>query len=121
MKIAKTASIIFFIALFVFAGVMHFVRADIFMRAVPTWLPFALACVYISGVFEILGGVGLILPKFRRAAAICLALLLVCVFPVNIHMALHPEIFPEIPKIALYCRLPFQPLWIVLLLWATKE
>lgn len=120
MKIAKIASIIFFIVLFIFAGVMHFARADMFMRATPPWLPYPLEVIYLSGVCEILGGIGLMLSRFRRAAAICLALLLVCVFPVNIHMALHPEIFPEIPRWALYLRLPFQPLWIVLILWATK-
>lgn len=102
-------------ALFVAAGVAHFTRAEFYEKAMPDYLPAHSEFVLISGVFEILGGVGLLVPRTRRAAAWGLIALLVAVFPANLHMALNPERFPNIPEWALWARLPLQ---IPLILWA---
>ena len=69
--------------------------------------------VYVSGVFEILGALGLLLTQTRRLAGIGLFALVICVSPANIHMWLHPELFPDVPPILLSIRLVIQ----VFLLW----
>jgi uncharacterized membrane protein len=95
-------------ALFTGAGVMHFVDPAFFVAIVPPYLPAPEALVAISGVFEILGGVGVLVPATRRWAGYGLLALLVAVYPANIHMALHPEQFPDVTTTALYVRLPIQ-------------
>lgn len=101
--------------LFVAAGVLHLARPDVFLRAMPPYLPWHRELVIVSGVFEILGGVGLQVPRTRRAAAWGLIALLVAVFPANVHMALHPGEFPSLPPWTLWARLPLQP---ALIAWA---
>lgn len=99
-------------------GVLHFVSPEPFVRIVPPWLPEPLALVYVSGVFEVLGGVGLLVPRTRRMAAWGVLALLVAVFPANVHMAVAgAQPFPEdpVPAWAAWARLPLQP---VLWLWA---
>lgn len=117
-----TVSIYLLALLFSFAGVMHFVKPDIFMRAMPAYLPYQLELVFISGAFEILGGVGLLAPypKLRRAAGFGLIALLVAVFPANINMALNPQLFKEIAPIVLYGRLPLQLVLILWVYWASR-
>ncbi|HEY0191446.1 MAG TPA: DoxX family membrane protein [Kofleriaceae bacterium] len=99
------------------AGVLHFVSPASYVRIMPPQLPAPLALVYISGVAEIAGGLGLILGATRRLAAWGLIALFIAVFPANVHMALehlplgdHPT-----PQWALWARLPLQ---VVLIAWA---
>lgn len=75
-------------------------------------MPFAAGLVIISGVAEILCGVGLMVPATRVWAAWGTIALLVAIFPANIYMALHPDKF-GISPIALWARLPIQ----FLLIW----
>ncbi|MCA9577482.1 MAG: hypothetical protein R3B40_31010 [Polyangiales bacterium] len=99
-------------------GVLHFVLPEPFMRIVPPSFGDARLLVLVSGAFEVLGGVGLLLPQTRRAAAWGLILLYVAVFPANIYMALEGiQIFPEhpAPEWAAWLRLPFQAVFIA---WA---
>ncbi len=110
-----TIGLVLLAALFVAAGVAHFTRAEFYEKAMPDYIPAHRELVLLSGVFEILGGLGLLLPRTRRAAAWGLIALLVAVFPANLHMALNPERFPNIPEWALWVRLPLQ---IPLILWA---
>ena len=102
--------------LFIVAGILHFVRAEVFADIVPPYLPAPYLLVYISGLFEFIGGLGLLLPKFRRLASWGLILLLVAVFPANLYMATDSQAFVDagIPLWAIYLRLPFQA---VLMLW----
>jgi uncharacterized membrane protein len=102
-------------------GVDHFVAPDFFVRIVPRMLPAPLVLVWISGFFEALGGVGLLIPRVRRAAGIGLVLLYIAVFPANINMCLHPELGGSIPLWALWLRLPFQLLFIALALWVSRD
>jgi len=76
-----------FAGIFIASGILHFVMPAPYVRIVPPLLPQPKALVLISGGAEILGGVGLLIPRLRRAAAFGLALLLVAVFPANIYMA----------------------------------
>jgi uncharacterized membrane protein len=99
-------------------GTGHFVRPQAFVSIVPAWLPAPLLLVLVSGFFEALGGVGLLVPRVRRAASLGLVLLYLSVFPANINMVMHPELGAGIPLWALWARLPFQVLFIAWALWA---
>src|ERR1700761_7328654 len=83
---------------YVVAGTAHFAVTQIYMRAMPGYLPEPRALVLVSGVAEIAGGVGVMLPTTRRAAAWGLVALLVAVFPANVWMAIHPENFAQVPR-----------------------
>src|SRR5471030_1021204 len=82
-------SCVFLSLLFLLAGVLHFVYPKTYLRMMPPYVPAPLAMVYISGVCEILGGAGLLIPVTRSMAAWGLIALLIAVFPANVHMALH--------------------------------
>ena len=74
----------------------------------PPAFPLHLEAVYISGFFEILGGIGLLFARLRKIAALGLLALLISVYPANIYMALNPELFPEYSISLLYFRLALQ-------------
>ncbi len=101
--------------LFIAGGINHFSNPDPYVAIMPPYLPAPLVLVYVSGAAEVLLGILLLVPRFQRLAAWGLILLLVAVFPANLHMAIHPELFPEIPPAALWLRLPLQG---VLIAWA---
>lgn len=107
-------------AIFVAAGVFHFLRPAAFARVVPPFLPYPLALVYISGVAEILGGLGVLMPSVRPWAGIGLIALLVAVFPANVYMALEPKTAGMgFAPAWLWLRLPVQLVLIVWVWWAT--
>ena len=94
--------------LFINIGIDHFVNPDFYRSIMPAYLPMHTEAIYISGFFEILGGVAILFPKLRSMAGWGLVLLLIVVFPVNIHMAVNPNLFPDIPLSFLYIRLALQ-------------
>jgi len=101
-------SILAIAAIFIAAGIAHFVSPGMFVRIVPSYLPAPLVLVYVSGLFEILGGLGVLIPSMRVYAGWGLILLLLAVFPANINMALNASDFSNIPAWALWVRLPLQ-------------
>jgi uncharacterized membrane protein len=109
----------FLAAFFVGAGVMHFVVPEAYVRIVPPALPAPSLLVLLSGIAEILGGFGLLLPFTRRAAAWGLVLLLLAVFPANIYTAVAHVPFPGIfgQSWVQWLRLPLQ---IPLILWTLR-
>jgi uncharacterized membrane protein len=107
--------------LFVAQGVNHFVSADFMVRIMPPYLPWHYELVILSGVFEILGGIGLLIPRLQVAAAWGLIALLVAVFPANVHMALHAEDYPQLPPAVLWGRLPLQAAFIAWAYWFTRK
>ncbi len=108
--------------LIIAAGTLHFVNPDPFVRIVPPYLPYHLALVYISGFFEILGGIGLLVPPVSRAAAWGLVALFIAVFPANINMAINDIVLDEIPydPTLYWLRLPFQAVLIAWAWWYTQ-
>jgi uncharacterized membrane protein len=103
--------------LMILAGVYHFKKPAPFIKIVPAYLPYPRALVLISGFFEILGGIGLLIPQTRVAAAWGLIALFIAVFPANINMAIH-HISPgnkTVKPVYLWLRLPLQ---VVLIAWA---
>jgi uncharacterized membrane protein len=119
-QVFKRTALWLLAAFFVVAGVNHFANPDFYVRIMPPYLPAHRELVVLSGVFEVLGGLGVLMPTSRGLAGWGLILLLLAVFPANIHMALHPEQFASIPVFALYARLPLQIVFIAWTYWATR-
>jgi len=103
-------------------GIAHFTDPEPFVKIVPSYLPWPLGLVWISGGFEVLGGIALLPPQTRSAAGWCLIALYVAVFPANINMAVnHIQITAEpLPIWALYARLPLQPVFIAWAYWVSR-
>lgn len=97
---------------FIAAGANHFLHPQPYLAMMPGYLPEPGALVGLSGVAEILGGVGILVPSARRFSAWGLIVLLVVIFPANIHIALHGRPGVDLPRWILWLRLPFQPLMI---------
>ena len=110
----KLAGKCVFAALFIVAGVGHFASTGQFMKIMPPSIPLHRELVLLSGAFEIALGVLLLVPKTSRVAAWGLVALLIAVFPANIFMYQHADLF-HISPTALLLRLPMQGL---LILWA---
>ncbi len=90
------------------AGLNHFRNPQPYLAMMPPYLPFPDALNLISGAAEIAGAMGLLIPALRRAAAWGLMVLLIAVFPANIHVALHGWPGVNLPVWVLWARLPLQ-------------
>ncbi|MEO6259557.1 MAG: DoxX family protein [Thermoanaerobaculia bacterium] len=115
MRRVRTIPKVFFALAFVGAGMNHFRATSFYLRMMPAYLPGPLALVYFSGIAEIVLGILLLVPRTSVIAAWGLVALLVAVFPANVQMALHPEVFPEFSMTGLWMRLPLQA---ILIAWA---
>ncbi len=109
--------------LFIVAGALHFVIPEFYLKIMPPYLPFHLELVYFSGFFEILGGIGVLIPRVRTLAGYSLILLLTLVFPANVYM-LFNNVEQEgwtLFSFLLVLRLPLQLILIWWVRWCTKE
>jgi uncharacterized membrane protein len=107
---------IFFIA----AGANHFRDPAFYLPMMPAWLPWPQVLIHVSGVAEILGGVGVLVVGTRRMAGWGLIVLLVAIFPANFHMAINGVQLPglDAPAWALWARLPLQLVFIAWAWWS---
>lgn len=103
---------------FFIGGIAHFALTDTEARIVPPYIPWPVAAVLVSGVFELLGAVGILVARTRRAAGIGLFLLTLAVTPAHIYMLQQPQLFP-VPVWALWLRLPIQVALLWLIFWST--
>ncbi len=105
------------------AGANHFYNPAPYLGMMPEVLPAHDFLVYFSGIAEIAGGLGLILPATRKLAAWGLILLFLAVFPANINMAVNdlPLGNDPVPSWALWARLPLQLVFIVWAWWFTRD
>ena len=87
----------------------------------PPYIPNPVEMVMISGVAEIFLGLLLLFSQTQKIAAWGIILLLIAVFPANIYMAQHPELFPIVPRWGLYIRLPLQFLMIAWAYYYTRK
>lgn len=117
-RVALVLASVFYIA----AGTLHFTKTEFYLRIVPPYIPWHPAMVYISGVCEVAGGIGLLIPQLRRVAAWGLVALLISVFPANLYMATDPlgAGTQSISPFIAWGRLPLQLLFIWWVLWATR-
>ena len=105
--------------MFIMIGIMHLIKPRKLTYMIEGWLPYAFALVIITGVFEIIGGVGLLIPAMNLYAKWGLIILLICMFPANIRVAVKqlpaPGGLPSKPWYT-WSRLAFQPLYMLWLL-----
>jgi uncharacterized membrane protein len=104
--------------MFLFTATAHFgkMREDL-ERMLPPWVPNPRAIVLITGILEIIGALGLIVPETRWLAGLCLILFLIAVFPANVHAAKTKSTLAGKPATPLGVRAPMQILFILLLVW----
>ena len=104
-------------------GINHFLMPRAYERIIPDGLPEPRLLVYVSGVAEMVGGLGAMYPRTRRPAGWFLIATLVAVFPANVYMAMNAEDFESIPggEATLLARLPLQALFIYWVWLATLK
>lgn len=100
---------------YLIAGINHFVQPQIYLKMMPTWLPYPEFLQLLSGAFEILCAIALLIPRTQVMAAWGIIGLLIAVFPANLHVALENGAPMSIPAWLAWGRLPFQLLF---LYWA---
>ena len=106
-------------AFFIAAGANHFRDPGFYLPAMPSWLPWHRELLDLSGVAEVLGGIGVLVPLTRRAAGWGLIALLIAIFPANVNMALN-DVQPSgrhIDRWLLWARLPIQAVLVAWVWW----
>lgn len=106
---------------FIAAGINHFWHTSFYLAMMPPYLPSHLALVYLSGVAEIGLGALLLFRRWQVQAGWGLVALSVAVFPANIYMATHHELFPQFTATGLWLRLPLQAVLIAWAWWYTRR
>jgi len=103
---------------FVLAGINHFRMPATYLGMMPHWLPWPSRLSAIAGTCEIIGGVGILVPRLRRAAGWGLIALLVAVFPANVNVALMGRMPGYgFSPLTLWLRLPVQAVLIAWVAW----
>ncbi|EPG73531.1 DoxX-like family protein [Leptospira fainei serovar Hurstbridge str. BUT 6] len=111
---AKTISLWVMAMLYTIAGILHFIIPKFYLRIMPPWIPYHKLIIQLSGVAEILLGLGLFFPQTKSLSAWGIILLLIAVFPANVyHYQSRTKRDP--PTTLLILRLPLQ---LVLIYWA---
>jgi uncharacterized membrane protein len=103
---------------FLLGGIAHFAATELEMSIVPPYIPWPRLAVLVSGVFELLGAIGLLVRSFRAAAGFSLFLLTLAVTPANVYMLEHAERF-AVPYALLVLRLPLQVGLLALIAWSS--
>jgi len=101
-------------------GIAHFTNTEFFLSIMPSWLPLPHTLVYVSGALEILGAIGIVLPWTRSLSGFCLIALTIAVTPVNVHMWLNSELFPDVTQTQLAIRLVIQGVLLAVIWWSTR-
>jgi uncharacterized membrane protein len=109
------------VVMFVFTATPHFnkMKHDL-ARMIPPYFPRPLLLVYITGVLELLGAAGLMVPEFRGLAGICLIALLIGMFIANVNAAQQGVTLRGKLPTPLWLRAPMQILFVALLWWSTR-
>lgn len=109
------------VVMFVFTATAHFnkMKHDL-ARMIPAYFPRSLLIVHTTGVLELLGAAGLVLPEFRRVAGVCLIALLIGMFIANVNAAEQGVTLRGKPPTPLWLRAPMQIFFVALLWWSTR-
>lgn len=120
----KTVLLYVMVVFYVLAGANHFMQPDLYMPMMPPYLPWHRMLIYLSGAAELGLGLAMLSPTFRPIAAWGLIVMLIAIFPANLHIALHDvPLFgrPEGFGMWNWVRLPFQAVLIVWAWWYTRD
>jgi uncharacterized membrane protein len=116
----RDAGRIALVIMFLFTGTSHFTSMKHDLAAmIPAPLPNGLWVIYLTGLFEIAGAIGLLIPKTRKLAGICLVLLLVGLFSANVNAALNEIPLRGEAATPLWIRTPMQILYIGMVWWTS--
>ena len=102
------------------AGVTHFVNPGFFLKIMPPYLPYPSLLHQLAGAAEILLGGLVLVARWRRLAAWGLVMLLLAVFPANLHVALNSHLYPDFPVVLSWARLPLQLVFLAWAWWYTR-
>lgn len=106
--------------MFAFTGSTHFTALkNDYAAMIPPPLTGQLWVIYVTGLLEIAGAIGLLVPGTRRVAGICLCLLLLALFPANVHAALTSISFRGEPPTDIWLRTGLQLVFLVTIWWST--
>ncbi len=110
---------ILFAVFMIMGGVQHFLKPEFYLPFVPSFLPFPIAIIYLSGLVEIGLGLILIFKKYARIAALGIFILMILFLPIHVW-----DVFSDAPAIgshkAALIRLPFQFLFMAIA-WKIKQ
>ena len=123
MRYIKLFTIYFMSIAYTYVGVRHFIDPDFFLAIMPNYLSMHLFFVYLTGLMQVVFGLLLAFRKTRKFASYGLIILLLMVFPANIHLVeseLSQSIL-EVSKVQTIIRLPFQGLFLILAYWHSKN
>ncbi|MEO8602601.1 MAG: DoxX family protein [bacterium] len=124
MSIAKRILLYVMAAFYIVAGVMHFLHPEFYRPMMPPYLPWHGFLIFLSGLAEFGLGIAVLFPSVRPLAAWGLILMLIAIFPANLHIALHNvPVFnnTEGAGILNWVRLPLQGLLILWAWWYTRD
>lgn len=121
MTYLKSGSRIFMGLIYIILGFNHFLNSGTYVKIMPTYLPFPLELVYLSGVCEIVLGALILFPGTARYSAWAIIAMLLAFMPVHIHMLVNADDFASAPLWLLWARLPLQGLLILWAWWYTRE
>ena len=107
---------------FLFTGIGHFIRTEPMAAMLPAAVPYRVELIYLSGVFEIMGAIGVWIPKLMKITGVCLILMMIALLPANIYSAFNHVRFGghEYGPGYLLVRVPFQLFVIVWIYFATE-
>jgi uncharacterized membrane protein len=120
----KTILLVIMAVFYVAAGLNHFANPDAYLPMMPPYLPWHRAFILISGAAEVGLGLAVLVPSLRQAAAWGLILLLIAIFPANLHIALNNvPLFGNTEGFGVWnwVRLPFQAVLIAWAWWHTRD
>jgi uncharacterized membrane protein len=121
MPRSKDFGLAFVFIWFCFGGIAHFVATNAEMRIVPPYIPWPRLTVLVSGMFELLGALGVLWRPTRRAAGWGLFALTIAVTPANVYMLQRADLFSRVPYWLLVLRLPVQVGLLALIHWCTSR
>ena len=118
----KAAGLLAVVIMFLFTGSTHFtsMKQD-YVAMLPGFVPMKVSIIHLTGVLQIMGAIGLLVPRTRRLAGIGLALLLIGMFPGNVYAALNDVPFRGEPPTPLWLRTPIQIFYIGMVLWTSTK
>ena len=120
-KVARYVGLFLVFTFFMVGGIGHFTSADMFVSIMPPYIPLQLELVYLTGVMEIGAALCLLFERLRNWTGNFLFIFTIAVTPVNIHMWLNTDLFPEVDPLFLSMRLVLQVVLLAIIWFSTRR